>query len=354
MSVISTCPICGADIDNDYPRSYVVIGAYCYCSPVCEEIKKKKDRDEWNAKCEANRLREKAESEAEQSRIEAEYKERVEANRNDFETLRQYAQVKAQQQRANMQLAADFEAQAKAHGFLSAQDALRAMEKYETNNFEILKQRQQEAQKRWEKDAKDRKIKYTDYCNSLGAAREPWKKLNKEIQGFKDKEDKRFFIACIPGIILPIILRIACKPLFEYLGWNLLFALILFTSFSFFVREIIEEYNKHRIIMKYGLILRDTMPPSTPVYLSCFSLGWEIANVIASFSVFFFFLLRHYLSLYLGFWKGLGISILFTAGLIAVCILTKVFGLQKKILTSEKALYGETSCEGIPREIYEK
>ena len=156
MSVIGTCPICGAKIDNDYPKSYAVIGAFCYCRPRCEEIKIKQGWDEWNERYEANKAREKAAFEAEQARIEAFDREKAESRRKDAETLRQYSQIKAQQQQANAQMAAELETIAKEHGFYSAKDAVDWMNIYHTEDIKVAAQKHKADQDKWEKERVDR------------------------------------------------------------------------------------------------------------------------------------------------------------------------------------------------------
>ncbi len=258
-----------------------------------------------------------------------------------------------QQKQVQRQQAVNFEAEAKANGYLSAESALRAMEIYEVDNFEDLKQKQNESRERWAKEDKERDIKFTRYCNSLGAAKEPWKQLNRDINNLR-KGSKYDWIPYVTGIVLPIVLRIAFKPLFEFLGWNVVFAIILFASVSFLINGIIEAYTKHKIIMKNGFLLHDKWPKNTIVYLNCFHLGFESESILVSFSIFLFFLLRHYLSIYLGFWKGFLISLLITAAIDVICYFTKFLGFQTKILKSEEALIGKSEYTYVPEEFYKE
>lgn len=265
----------------------------------------------------------------------------------------QIHQALHQQKQTQLQQAADFEAQAKAHGYYNAESALRAMQIYGVNNFEDLEKEKKASNERWEKEKEEKQIKFRNYCNSLGPAIEPWKQLNRDINNL-GKGSKYDWIPYVTGIVLPIVLRIAFKPLFEFLGWNVVFAIILFASVSFLIKGIIKAYTKHKIIIKDGFLLHDIWPKDTIVYLNCCHLGWDIWEVLVSFSVFLFFILRHYLSIYQGFFKGFFISFLITAAIDVICYFTKVFGLQTKILKSEEALIGKSECTYVPEEFYKE
>ena len=264
--------------------------------------------------------------------------------------LHMQKQMQLQQKQEQIQQAEALDEEAKSYGFLNAENALHWMKQYNTDDPSVAKQKLEKDKERWAKEAEERKKELNYYYYSLGAAQEPWKQLNRDVN---NNANDWWWVPYLTGIVLPIVLRIAFKSLFEFLGWNVIFAIIIFASFSFLINSIIIEYRKHKIIMRDGILLHDKWPQGKVVYLACFNLGWDqtIEDYI-SYTIFLFFLLRHYLSLCLGFVKGFLISFLITVAIVAITYFTKTFGIKTKILKMEKELIGETEYVGIPYEMY--